>query len=361
MTKKKKIFFGILLALLLAVVVVVAGAYSMFRIQLKAANSIQCLQSGDYPIYTMDYVGDYGLDEFLAGGGASTDGELADYLTQYLSHGFVKTSLSKQPFACSTLYSYQDDGLAPGQDSYAYFGRNFDWEDCRIMLVSTKPDNGYASFSTCAVDFLGFGEDWQPDGSIVDRILALAAVYVPQDGMNEKGLCVADLMAGDNAPTGQDTDKPDLTTSTAIRLLLDRAATVDEAVELLKQYDMHHSIGAAHHLSIADATGRSVVVEYIDGELCVTDTTVVTNFYLTPGDKYGIGSEQSHRRYDILIAAGSVDSSQAMADALSSVAKSNFAYEGEGTQWSIAYDLSRLEATYYFRERFDEPYLVKLP
>ena len=361
MTKQEKILRTILLILLLSVIIVLAGAYAMFHTQLKAANSIQCLQSGEYPVYTMDYVGDYGLDEFLAQGGAASDSELADYLTQYLSHGFVKTALSKQPFACSTLYSYKSGSLAPGQDGYAYFGRNFDWEDCRIMLVSTKPDKGYASFSTCAVDFLGFGEDWQPDGGIVDRMLALAAVYVPQDGMNEKGLCVADLMAGDNAPAGQDTDKPDLTTSTAIRLLLDRAATVDEAVELLKQYDMHHSIGAAHHLSLADATGRSAVVEYIDGEMHVTDTTVVTNFYLTPGDIYGVGSEQSHLRYDILNATGGVDSSRAMEDALSSVAKSNFAYEGERTQWSIVYDLGRLKSTYYFRERFDEPYWVEVP
>ena len=30
--------------------------------------------------------------------------------------------------------------------------------------------------------------------------MVLAAVYVPLDGMNEKGLCVADLMVNDSGP-----------------------------------------------------------------------------------------------------------------------------------------------------------------
>ena len=46
--------------------------------------------------------------------------------------------------------------------------------------------------------------------------------------------------------THQQTEKPDLTTTTAIRLLLDQAANVDEAVALLGQYDMNSSIGSSH-------------------------------------------------------------------------------------------------------------------
>ena len=75
----------------------------------------------------------------------------------------------------------------------------------------------------------------------------------PLDGMNKMGLVVADLMAGDQEETRQNTEKPDLTTTTAIRLLLDKAADVDEAIVLLGQYDMNASIGSAHRLSVADA------------------------------------------------------------------------------------------------------------
>lgn len=37
-------------------------------------------------LYSMKYNGDYGFDEFLAGGGAASDGEVAKYLTSFLSH-----------------------------------------------------------------------------------------------------------------------------------------------------------------------------------------------------------------------------------------------------------------------------------
>ena len=63
------------------------------------------------------------------------------------------------------------------------------------------------------------------------------------DGINEKGLCVAVLMIEDSDVTEQDTGKPGITTTTAVRLLLDQAADVDEAIRLLEQYDMNSSAG----------------------------------------------------------------------------------------------------------------------
>ena len=52
----------------------------------------------------------------------------------------------------------------------------------------------------------------------------------------------------------------------AIRMIL-IIVNVDEALALLEQYDMNSDIGTAHHYAIADASGRSVVVEYVDGEM----------------------------------------------------------------------------------------------
>lgn len=72
----------------------------------------------------------------------------------------------------------------------------------------------------------------------------------------------------------------------------------DEALTLLEQYDLHASAGMMVHFAIANAAGRSVAVEYIDNEMSVAETPVVTNFYLTSGEKYGIGTEESHRRYE---------------------------------------------------------------
>lgn len=81
------------------------------------------------------------------------------------------------------------------------------------------------------------------------KIITLAAPYAPLDGVNEKGLAVAVLRIGDE-PTNQDTGRTDITTTTAIRLMLDKAANVDEALELLAQYDMHSSAGSCYHFQL---------------------------------------------------------------------------------------------------------------
>ena len=214
----------VLLAVAAVLVVVLAGAWSMFGTQLTAANTIEKLDDG---LWSMEYKGDYGFDGFLDQGGAASDAAMGDYIASFLSRGFWKpdTSTAGGNFGCSAL-------MTEGPEGGMIFGRNYDWADCNAMLIRTVPKDGYASMFTCCLDFLGFGEDWVPDESMASRFMALAAVYVPLDGMNEKGLCVADLLVEPGEVIHQDTDKPDLTITAALRLLLDKAATVDEALEL---------------------------------------------------------------------------------------------------------------------------------
>ncbi|MGN0627879.1 MAG: C45 family autoproteolytic acyltransferase/hydrolase [Oscillospiraceae bacterium] len=342
-------WIGAIVAVLL--IVFIAGAWTMFGTFVIAANSIEKLEDG---LYSMEYKGDYGFDEFLAQGGAVSDSAVADYLVTFLSRGFYKTETDVQTgdFGCSTICVADEHGTT-------FFGRNYDWEECRAMIVHTIPEDGYESISTCCLDFLGFGEGYSPDGSIMDRMQTLAAIYVPLDGMNEKGLVVADLMAGDKEETHQQTGKPNLTTTTAIRLLLDKAATVDEAIAMLSQYDMNSSIGSAHHLSIADASGKSVVVEYVDGQMLVTETKVVTNHYLADCEKQGVGSQQSHTRFDTLSAYTDPADDMDVLDMLESVSQKNYPQtEGsyEKTMWSIVYCPEGRCADFYFAENYEHSY-----
>ena len=354
-SKKRKALVIVISALLVCLLVFFAGAWSLFGELITAGNTIREQEPG---LYSMEYVGDYGFDEFLVRGGAASDAAVADYLTEFLSRGFYKAESNVSPgeYGCSTICTEDENGDV-------LFGRNYDWEECTAILIHTKPENGYESISTSCLDFLGFGEEYVPDGSMGERMLTLAAVYVPLDGMNEKGLMVADLMAGDKEETHQNTEKADLTTTTAIRLLLDKAADVDEAIELLKQYDMNSSIGAAHHFSIADAGGKSVVVEYINGEMVVTETKVVTNHYLAKGDKYGIGSEQSHERFDTLSQYSGSTNQEGVKEMLSSVAQFRFPQSQgsyERTMWSVVYTPSALMAEFYFRENYEKSYFLTL-
>lgn len=140
-----------------------------------------------------------------------------------------------------------------------------DWNRCDALIVKSNPESGYASVSTVNTDFI----QGIPFSALPDETKALIALYAPLDGMNEKGLVVSVNMISDGSNISQNTDKPDITTTTAIRLLLNKAATVEEAVSLLQEYDFHASMNFMVHLAIADADGNSVVVEYIENEMSV--------------------------------------------------------------------------------------------
>ncbi len=110
-----------------------------------------------------------------------------------------------------------------------------------------------------------------------DETIIIAALYAPLDGMNEKGLCVAVNMIQDSDTISQSSGKPNIINTTAVRMLLNKAATTNEAVELLKQYDFHASMDYMVHLSVADSTGKSVVIEYINNEMEVIETPFCTD------------------------------------------------------------------------------------
>lgn len=322
----------------------------LFWRPIRAAASVKKLEDG---LYAMEYHGNYNLDQFLKQGGAASDLAVADFVIQDAFHGLIDPNLAdmqRSPFGCSTLAVQSGDG-------HALFGRNFDWGVCTAYIVTTRPADGYASVSTVNMDFLTMGLGLT-DGPLT-RFLSVAAPYAPMDGMNEKGLCVAVLMIQDSPGFQQDKGKPNLTTTTAVRVLLDKAADVEEALALLEQYDLHASAGMMVHFALADASGRSVAVEYVDNEMIVMETPVVTNFYLAPGDKQGIGTQESKIRYEILDQLLKEQTSMEMdevRDALDRVSKHNFDSVYASTEWSIVYDQTGGDVRYYHRENYDKCY-----
>ena len=129
---------------------------------------------------------------------------------------------------------------------------------------------------------------------------------------------------------------------------------------LLERYDMHSDIDTMHHLAISDADGRTVVVEYINNEMFVADAHIVTNFFLTPGDRYGFGSEYSKERYNTL--QGIYDTNNGVLDetgvknALEAVS-SGKGFEPEWkSQWSVVYNQASGDVTYYRLEDFNNKY-----
>ena len=289
--RKAKLWRKVLLYTLAVVLLLTAGSGFLFRSEIKTVNSIKKVDN--YGFYTMEYAGDYGFDEFLTVG-ASNDEELIAFVTRKLLKGLPIT-VTAPVLSCTTF-----NAVTPGGEFI--FGRNFDMGYSPAILIHTKPDNGYESISMVNLAFLGYTNDYLPD-QFFDKFLALAAPYVPLDGINEKGLAVGILLLPDTPPTRQETGKININSTTAIRMLLDKAATVDEAIAMLKEYDMHDSANSCFHYQITDAAGNSAIIEYVNNEMQVLKPDnryqVCTNFFQTPGEKYNFGVGQE--RYNIVM------------------------------------------------------------
>lgn len=323
---------GLLLAI--AFGVFVYGGWQMFGDELKAIRSLTMVKDR---IYTFEYKGDYGFKSFLEQGGAKTDAQMAEYIAGFLSKGYIKTNTQTPEGGCSTIASER------------LFCRNFDWNSkSHYAVIKTCPDDGYASISTTGFAFLGMGEDWHPIAG-TDGMIALASIYVPLDGMNEKGLCISDLIEIDGSTEVTDTDKSDLTIVAAIRLVLDYAKDTDEAVRLLSRYDIFPSVNAAHHLAISDINNHNVVVEWKNGQMKVTETDIVTNHCLAETLESPFTGESRKRFTGLSEKYSDFNSHEEGLQAL------KYASYADETLWSVIYDKENLSSTIYFDCNWTEP------
>ena len=80
-----KIVKRLLIGIACVAVVLVGGFYAMFHNELATLQSMKKVD--DYALYTMEYKGDYGFDDFLATG-VSTDAELIQFVSTKLWQKF---------------------------------------------------------------------------------------------------------------------------------------------------------------------------------------------------------------------------------------------------------------------------------
>ena len=171
--------------------VVVAGVlvWMEFGSLIKGAMSCEKLDDG---LYYMEYKGDDGFDELLNRGGCETTDELANYVMDFLSRGHYNGEITtrKADFGCSALTATTPDGDI-------FMGRNFDYPSAIGVIMHTIPTHGYESITTFNVKFYNFGEGYKPEG-FKNQYMALTGLFCALDGINEKGLAIADLTAGDS-------------------------------------------------------------------------------------------------------------------------------------------------------------------
>jgi len=116
----------------------------------------------------------------------------------------------------------------------------------------------------------------------VDAIAVKFVDVLSLDGMNEAGLTAGMQTFRESVYEASFPSLPsDIPSSSVVSTLLAHAGNVDEALALLatrRVVGSYPGIGLAHW-AIADASGRSVVVEYIDGKRVVYENTprIMTN------------------------------------------------------------------------------------
>lgn len=163
-------------------------------------------------------------------------------------------------------------------------------------------------------------------------------------------------------------------TSLLIRLVLDRAASTSEAIELINKYDMVAVAGHDYHFFISDASGDSRIIEYdCDSplrETVVTPVRQATNFFELYKDrvkpnqkngKYGHGRERYDAIEHILDAANGQYTYDIAWEAL--IAASQEPKEEDitsNTQWSVIYNNTDLSAHIAIRRQWEDVFKYKL-
>ncbi len=150
-------------------------------------------------------------------------------------------------------------------ESGVVMGRNWDNQNVGSIIVNLyHPPDGYSSISFCRSIDLGFGHkdlerlESSPFGSKL-----LLAPFYAMDGINEHGLTVA-VAANRPTPVKPKDGKVLVCITFLMRKILDQTKTIEEAVDLVKNYipfDIDQN-SLTSHLIVADASGGSVILEY---------------------------------------------------------------------------------------------------
>ncbi len=290
----------------------------------------------DYPLYTMQYVGSYS---------ALAAPNIASARVRQL--GIAEQAGCPVMWGCSLF-------AALGDGDNRLLGRNFDWRFSPALLLFTHPEDGYASVSMVDMEYLGFADAPFPklmELSLEDRRPLLDAPFLPFDGMNEAGIAVgmAAVEAG-NMPV--DPAKETIDELQVMREILDHAATVQQAVDILDNHNIDMGSVPLHYL-IASSSGESALVEFYEGKMHVFRNEaawqMATNFLVAstgghPGGECPRYDRMSRQLEELDGKISAVDAVHLLKD----VSQDN-------TQWSILYHITTGDVDIVMGRAYTEP------
>ncbi|MCY6483028.1 linear amide C-N hydrolase [Clostridium aestuarii] len=339
--------------------------------QLRTLLSLE--QIDEYPCYLMHYYGEYNFEDYLKAGSENFL-ELLDFLKKkklYPPKIIEKTSDTSHCSACSSFSASTLEG-------HSIFGRNYDMTHKGALLVYTNPPCAYASISMVDINYLGYYGDILPSTLWQKRHL-LSAPYMPCDGMNECGVAISQLELPQSTPT-KFQGKVTLLINTAVRLVLDYAKNIDEAIKLLKEFNITFPEDPVRgpmyvHLLISDTVGNSAIIEFLDGEMKIIRNNepwqVVTNFiiygYEPEKEVCGGGLDRYEIASEILRSKNGIVTLDEAMDILNRVKMPTFngfvnnlnnGWHVSTTQWSIVYDSENGELNLVLNRKYGK--VIKL-
>ena len=279
-----------------------------------SSGAVACIDN--YPLYSLEYSGDYKFDEYLLTGNIP----------------FFASNISDSTiFGCTCFSAFGGDTRLTG--------RNYDWSThSTYFIVFTNPPNAYSSISTIDLGFFDYNQGEPPD-SPDNQAMLRSIPYYPFDGVNEKGVSVGmNALSTSQAP--YDPSKVTIGELQCIRLILDYAASTQEAIGLIQQYNIRMENPPIHYL-IADSSGHSVIIEFVNGVMEIMHNSdpwqVTTNFVIT-----GLSNPQSapcwryRTAYQTLNDCGGSMSESDAVNLLQNVSVSS-------TRWSSVFNLKSCE------------------
>jgi penicillin V acylase-like amidase (Ntn superfamily) len=256
-------------------------------------------------------------------------------------------SLSKSVVACTTFFI--------NTPTEKVFGRNYDWmigtgqiiENKKGLLKKSMVKPGETSISWTSkfgsVTFNQFGKEF------------------PLGGMNEKGLVVEVLWLEESKYPAKDTRKS-INELQWIQYQLDNYSSVSEVINSDKFLRINSEQGNLHYM-LADKTGNSAVIEFIDGKTVITQGEnlqykVLTNNTMNDSKAYlnkhtGFGGstpiskkiDSKDRYVRTCKNVKSYKQGNAVEHAFSTLKDVSYS----ATVWSIVYDISNMKV-YFITE-----------
>lgn len=288
-----------------------------------------------------------------------------DYESSDFNKLLENNKLTKTKPGCTTFMTHNEnnDVVSCRNFDTNHKANKSEIEDGIFVVYHCHNEGSYKSISIADIKYLNDENEKYKLGALddgnTDTSNIVLSIYDPLDGLNEKGLSVfslsSDITQGETPYTGVNPNLESCTIGVLMRHILDKCATVEEACELAKQYNVfgYYDAPVPNHLFISDNSGVSKAIEWRGNEMRIVDSNVSTNFYLAWDDKYGHGQD----RYNIATETlKQKTNKEIIKNLLSAVAQHPKTEKSSLTQYSAFYNNQKLTLDIWMSRDYSKKY-----